>query len=94
MKAIESGCLCLIVSSVVPENNGRCVTAIRFVGGLHGYRGEDWWLIDSLITDTLRNHIPYIRACRLLRIYGNPEHSKAESLKDHYSFSKCFTSNL
>jgi len=68
MSKIEAGCLCVIVSSIVSENNGKACTLVRFVGAHAGWQGEDWWEIDIDILDNHGVYEPFIRSCRLMRI--------------------------
>lgn len=84
MKKPEPGMLCRVVSSVVPENNGKVITLVDFVGtppvpsqsSSRGWSGGDWWEIDAPVKGTEGSTLCYIRACRLQPI--NPDHQPAD----------------
>ena len=50
---IDNDCLAIVINSSVPENVGKCVRVIKFIGCIEGIRGvngkahEDMWEIDT-----------------------------------------------
>ncbi len=87
MKKLEPGMLCRVVGSTVPENEGKVVTLVVFVGVPpirplgSGWAGNDWWEIEeSLTTMTSITRdgqvINYARGSMLQPI--NPDHQPAD----------------
>lgn len=85
MKPIEEGCRAVIVSSIIPSNNGKIVEIGKFIGGENGnnFVGDDWWETDIGILTTHNRYINRVRECRLQRIddYDGNETTSWEELK-------------
>ena len=84
MKKLEPGMLCRVVGSIVPENNGKVVSVLDFVGRppvpsksiSGGWDGDDWYKIDDFVRTSDGTVFCYIRSCRLQPI--NPDHQPAD----------------
>lgn len=57
---IEPGCLCILVNCQLPENNGKTVTAVRYIGQLRDVRckNRDLWELDQNISCLVSYRIP------------------------------------
>lgn len=70
---IEEGCLAVMINSFVPENIGRCVTVLKFVGEVDKYEGLDRWLVDGEVFDDCGEKINHQQEAFLMRIDGIKE---------------------
>lgn len=75
MKPIEPGCLAITYNCKLPENNGRVVKVIRYVGHAADNEGNkmrhvDLWLTDTTFRTTGYTMSPCVSASRLIRIDG------------------------
>ena len=96
-RELEPGCLAMLYNCWNPDNNGKIVTCIRFVGGCPPVDNftppprSTWWEVDTPIPMVRRNGqhtrtIPFSPTDSLLRIDGydsteDVEESKLETVK-------------
>lgn len=76
---IEPGCLAILINCNLPENNGKNVITLRFVGKIKGCKHKDLWEIDRPISCLKKSFIAgeeiisvgewnYAQECHLMRI--------------------------
>jgi len=94
LKPIEPGCLALTYGCFVPENNGKVVTVIRFVGRHPTdrlYLTEDLWETDGLFvaigtnTKKVKYIDGYINESKLMRIDGYEDDKKLTEIAKELS---------
>lgn len=75
MKAIEAGCLAIVINSNA-GNNGICLTVLEYIGEMKGQAGSNIWKTDTLLqgrgalTHRLMTPNYYITESKLMRIDG------------------------
>jgi len=68
LKPIEAGCLAVTINCRVKSNNGKFVTVGNFIGTVEGYKSDDRWEVDRVMTDTKGELNYHMRASQLFRI--------------------------
>lgn len=49
MRPIEEGCLAIVIGSIIPENNGLCVSVGKYLGDINHIREERLWEVDRYL---------------------------------------------
>lgn len=54
----KEGDLAIVVKSYA-GNEGKIVRCVRYIGVVDGWRGDDYWVVDSILTTNTGLHGPY-----------------------------------
>ena len=73
MKPIETGCLAVVIGSVVAENNGKVVTVGRYLGDVEDFKQKSHWEISCKVMIDKGFYVKHAPQNLLLRIDGDPE---------------------
>jgi len=68
MKPIEAGCMALTHSTLLPENSGKIVKVIRYIGTLEDYRAPKRWEIDCVFKCIYGGTVNSLGEAMLMRI--------------------------
>ena len=80
MKPIEPGCMAWTYNCVVPENNGKIVKVISFIGEVEGFAGNDRWMTDGKFISIYGVIHGFLNESKLLRIDGYEDDKSIEEI--------------